>query len=370
MAKSKMGLDLSQLRSLQDLGKEINQSNVNTFQTVPIDMVISKDQVRTKFEDLEELAESIKTNGLQVPINVTEPDETGHYTIIQGERRWRACKMAGLDSIDVIVRKAPENETRRIVVQLTENIQRQDMDVFEVAMALLKLNQGLNVTEIAQRLGKSKSYVSRFISLSACTDETRELIERTKTHDVIAASKIQKLVEDFGDEAIDTINAMIDADVSISRTTVDQIRASLDKSTKDVVELEHDDKPTVVTKTTETVTTTTETVESKPVEQETKSTTNKVDNEQKAKEKTTENTKTVKIKPLLLDEGIHRVSDQNWRVSVEYLDEETGEMIQGLLATHYTSSHPDKMCVEVQGRILAVPVYGLTLLGMVEVNES
>ena len=95
-----------------------------------------------------------------------------------------------------------------------------------------------------------------------------------------------------------------------------------------------------------------------------------MDNEQKAKEKTTETTKTVKVKPLLLDEGIHRVSDQNWRVSVEYLDEETGEMIQGLLATHYTSSHPDKMCVEVQGRILAVPVYGLTLLGMVEVNES
>lgn len=315
------GFDLSQLRSLNELGKEINQGTVDTMQSVPIDLVVSKVQVRKKFENLDELADSIRTNGLQVPINVTEPDESGHYTIIQGERRWRAAKMAGLETIDVVIRKAPENEQERIIRQLTENIQRQDMNVFEVAEAVEYLSaQKMKTTEIARHLGKNREFVSRFLTLSKCTPEVRSLIERSQTHDVIAATKMQKFVEDFGDEAVETLNRVLEENSTISRTIIDRMRSAFEES---------DEESETPTKKTET-----------------------------------------KELPIVLAKGVKRVSDKRWRVAVEFNDEETGETQKGWLATKYVSKDKNKLCVECDNRILTVPIYEVTILGMVNVNEQ
>lgn len=315
------GFDLSQLRSLNELGKEINQGTVDTMQSVPIDLVVSKVQVRKKFENLDELADSIRTNGLQVPINVTEPDESGHYTIIQGERRWRAAKMAGLETIDVVIRKAPENEQERIIRQLTENIQRQDMNVFEVAEAVEYLSaQKMKTTEIARHLGKNREFVSRFLTLSKCTPEVRSLIERSQTHDVIAATKMQKFVEDFGDEAVETLNRVLEENSTISRTIIDRMRSAFEES---------DEESETPPKKTET-----------------------------------------KELPIVLAKGVKRVSDKRWRVAVEFNDEETGETQKGWLATKYVSKDKNKLCVECDNRILTVPIYEVTILGMVNVNEQ
>lgn len=315
------GFDLSQLRSLNELGKEINQGTVDTMQSVPIDLVVSKVQVRKKFENLDELADSIRTNGLQVPINVTEPDESGHYTIIQGERRWRAAKMAGLETIDVVIRKAPENEQERIIRQLTENIQRQDMNVFEVAEAVEYLSaQKMKTTEIARHLGKNREFVSRFLTLSKCTPEVRSLIERSQTHDVIAATKMQKFVEDFGDEAVETLNRVLEENSTISRTIIDRMRSAFEDS---------DEESETPPKKTET-----------------------------------------KELPIVLAKGVKRVSDKRWRVAVEFNDEETGETQKGWLATKYVSKDKNKLCVECDNRILTVPIYEVTILGMVNVNEQ
>lgn len=315
------GFDLSQLRSLNELGKEINQGTVDTMQSVPIDLVVSKVQVRKIFENLDELADSIRTNGLQVPINVTEPDESGHYTIIQGERRWRAAKMAGLETIDVVIRKAPENEQERIIRQLTENIQRQDMNVFEVAEAVEYLSaQKMKTTEIARHLGKNREFVSRFLTLSKCTPEVRSLIERSQTHDVIAATKMQKFVEDFGDEAVETLNRVLEENSTISRTIIDRMRSAFEES----------------------------------------------DEESETPPKKTEKEEL----PIVLAKGVKRVSDKRWRVAVEFNDEETGETQKGWLATKYVSKDKNKLCVECDNRILTVPIYEVTILGMVNVNEQ
>ena len=321
MAKD-LGFDLSELRAFNELGNEINQRAVDTMQNVPIDMVVSKVQVRKKFENLEELADSIRANGLQVPINVTEPDETGHYTIIQGERRWRAAKMAGLETIDVIIRKAPETEQDRIIRQLTENIQRQDMDVLEVAEAMRHLTaQGMKITEIARYLGKNREYVSRFLSLSKCSPEVRSLIERSNTHDVIAATKMQKFVEDFGDEALEVLERFLNENGTISRANIDQLRAAFE-------EKDNEPEPTPDPKKTDG-----------------------------------------KDKPIVIAKGVKRVSEKKWRVAVEFTDEETGETRRGWLATKYMSKDRANLCVENDNRILSVPIYEVTILGMANIDE-
>ena len=89
---------------------------------LPIDAITSQEQVRKTFLNIDELAASILKEGLQMPITVTAPNANGQHTIIQGERRWRACKHAGLTHIQAIIKEEPQSEIQRIIAQLTENI--------------------------------------------------------------------------------------------------------------------------------------------------------------------------------------------------------------------------------------------------------
>ena len=99
----------------------------------------NRDQPRKTFnqEALEELAESIKEYGLIQPIIVTEKE--GYYSIIAGERRWRACKLAALEEIPAIVRE--DDERRNNEIALIENIQREDLNPFEKALGIKNLMQ-------------------------------------------------------------------------------------------------------------------------------------------------------------------------------------------------------------------------------------
>lgn len=123
----------------------------------------NRNQPRKNFnqEALEELAESIKEYGLIQPIIVTEKE--GYYSIIAGERRWRACKLAGLDEIPVIVREDDEKKNNEIA--LIENIQREDLNPFEKALGIKNLmnTYGLTQEEVAKKLGKSRSAVANTI---------------------------------------------------------------------------------------------------------------------------------------------------------------------------------------------------------------
>lgn len=126
------------------------------------------DQPRKRFdaERLRELAESIRHHGILQPIVVTPvPGSPGEYTIIAGERRWRAAQLAGLQQVPVIVRNTPESE--RLELAVIENLQRQDLDPIEEAQALRQLMdmKGYTQEQVAERIGKDRSTVANILRL-------------------------------------------------------------------------------------------------------------------------------------------------------------------------------------------------------------
>jgi len=111
---------------------EIDEEPAKVIDEIDIDLIIpNPDQPRTNFkkEELDELSESIKKNGLLQPILVRKID--GNYQIIAGERRWQACKLAGLKTVPVRVKDVDDDET--IILALIENIQRSDLNPIEEA---------------------------------------------------------------------------------------------------------------------------------------------------------------------------------------------------------------------------------------------
>ena len=140
----------------------------------------NREQPRKNFnqEALEELAESIKEYGLIQPIVVTEKD--GYYCIIAGERRWRACKLAGLEEIPAIVREDDERKNKEIA--LIENIQREDLNPFEKALGIKNLMESYNLTqeEVAKKLGKGRSTIANSIRVLNLEPRVLELAKQGK----------------------------------------------------------------------------------------------------------------------------------------------------------------------------------------------
>ena len=123
-------------------------------------------QPRMAFDNdsLEELAESIRTFGLIQPISVRrQPD--GRYQIISGERRYRACKLAGMDEIPAYIRVT--DDQGMLEMAIVENIQRQDLDPIEVAMSYQRLMDECDLTQekMAQRVGKKRASVANYLRL-------------------------------------------------------------------------------------------------------------------------------------------------------------------------------------------------------------
>ena len=127
-------------------------------------------------EALEELAESIKAQGIMQPI-VVRPIGEDRYEIIAGERRWRASQLAGLEKIPCVVREVPDEAA--IAMALIENIQREDLNPMEEAMALKRLQDEFELThqEVAQAVGKSRTTVTNLLRLIALTDDVKKMLE-------------------------------------------------------------------------------------------------------------------------------------------------------------------------------------------------
>jgi ParB family chromosome partitioning protein len=125
-------------------------------------------------ESLEELAQSIRETGILQPI-VVVPEED-NYTIIIGERRWRAAKKIGLQTIPVIIRnltKAQQHEA-----MLIENLQREDLNSLEIATAYQKMIQEFSYTQedVAKKVGKDRTSIANYLRLLKLPDEVQELI--------------------------------------------------------------------------------------------------------------------------------------------------------------------------------------------------
>lgn len=165
-----------------DTPGQINSSNTSKneeLKYVPVDLIQrGKYQPRRDMhpEALEELAESIKAQGVMQPI-VIRPISADKYEIIAGERRWRATQIAGLDTIPAVIRDVPDEAA--IAMALIENIQREDLNPIEEAVALKRLQDEFELThqEVADAVGKSRTAVTNLLRLMSLDSEVKKLLE-------------------------------------------------------------------------------------------------------------------------------------------------------------------------------------------------
>ncbi len=179
MAKKGLGRGLDALIPLEE-EKEVAVSDGNKeFVKVKLSYVEpNRKQPRKTFdeEELSALSESIKEYGIIQPITVKD-EGNGFYSIIAGERRWRAAKMAGLTEVPVrIVEFTPEEE---LSVALIENLQRSDLNPVEEALGYKKLMEdfGLTQEDVSKKVGKSRSAVANALRLLALSDKIIKLLE-------------------------------------------------------------------------------------------------------------------------------------------------------------------------------------------------
>ena len=140
----------------------------------------NREQPRKMFdqEALEGLAESIKTYGVIQPIVVTKKDN--YYEIIAGERRWRASKIAGITEIPAIIREDDERKNKEIA--LIENIQREDLNAYEKAVAVRNLMDDYNLKQeqVAKKLGRSRSSIANTVRILNLNPDVLELAKEGK----------------------------------------------------------------------------------------------------------------------------------------------------------------------------------------------
>ncbi|MCY1286682.1 putative chromosome-partitioning protein ParB [compost metagenome] len=160
------------------LEEEAVQVDSRELQHLPLDLIQrGKYQPRRDMDPtaLEELAQSIKAQGVMQPI-VVRPIGAGRYEIIAGERRWRASHQAGLEKIPALVREVPDEAA--IAMALIENIQREDLNPVEEAVALQRLQQEFQLTQqqVAEAVGKSRVTITNLLRLIALPEEVKTLL--------------------------------------------------------------------------------------------------------------------------------------------------------------------------------------------------
>ena len=157
--------------------KENKEPKENQVLTLSIhDVEPNRNQPRKQFDEdaIEELADSIKQYGVIQPLIVQKKDK--YYEIIAGERRWRACKKAGLKEVPVIIKNYDEKETLKI--SLIENLQREDLNPIEEAKAYEQLynTYGLKQDEIAASVSKSRTAVTNSMRLLKLGEKVQQMI--------------------------------------------------------------------------------------------------------------------------------------------------------------------------------------------------
>ena len=159
--------------------KDPSLTNEGELKHIPLDLIQrGKYQPRADFDEaaLEELASSIKSQGLMQPI-VIRPIGPQKYEIIAGERRWRAAQIAGLDSIPAVIRMVSDEAA--IAMSLIENIQREDLNPIEEALALKRLQDEFKLTqqEVADAVGRSRTAVTNLMRLVGLHIDVQKMLQ-------------------------------------------------------------------------------------------------------------------------------------------------------------------------------------------------
>ena len=207
------GLDmlLSSVASTKDeSGKDTE------FTQLPIEK-IQKGQYQPRLNidpnALQELAESIKAQGLVQPVIVRRL-ESGIYELIAGERRWRAAQIAGLHDIPSIIRDIPDQAAA--AMSLIENIQREDLNALEEAIAMSRLISefGLTHQQTAESVGRSRTAVTNLLRLLELEEETKELLDSKK----IDMGHARALLALKGQLQLETAHKVADRQMSVRDT--------------------------------------------------------------------------------------------------------------------------------------------------------
>ena len=176
MARQVLGRGLSAL-----LGEEVIKSSGEELLDLDLDLIEpNSEQPRTRFtdENLDELAQSIRSNGIVQPILVRRKGQ--RYQIVAGERRWRAAQRAGLQKVPAVVKDV--SDEKLLELALVENIQRQELNPIEEAKAFKNLINTIGLTQemVAERVGKNRTVITTSLRLLKLPDEIQKLIEEEK----------------------------------------------------------------------------------------------------------------------------------------------------------------------------------------------
>ena len=353
-------IDLKSLKQLKDLAGGVGASG--QFMLLAIDDVVSEAQVRKNFTDIKELADSIKAEGLQQPINVAKRAD-GKYVIIQGERRWRACKQLGMSKIEAIVRPQLKENKDRSILQLIENLQRQDMNAFEIGDAFNALieNAGMTQSDLAKRIGWSVSRVSRYVAVSSIPNSIRETISKFGTQDYIALQDISK-VSANGEKTQQALEKLLEAGLPLNRKNAQRVAEFVKGNVADVIEVNVEDHLVQESQMqSEEVGVTT----SKEHEAVTEETHESEDVPASVIKETQEHSK--KQPKMLLPDDVKEVGLRGYRlkVAVQLPD----EIVVGYLATNLLCRNPDKVCVIHGGKPYTFFNHQIAVLGLVAEEE-
>jgi len=176
MARKVLGRGLSAL-----LGDETSKTSGENYLEIDLDLIEpNSEQPRSRFteEKLEELAQSIRANGIVQPIVVRK--RGARYQIVAGERRWRAAQIAGLQKIPAVIKEVADEKLLELA--LIENIQRQELNAIEEAKAYKNLIDTIGLTQesIAERVGKNRTIITTFLRLLKLPKDIQTLVEEEK----------------------------------------------------------------------------------------------------------------------------------------------------------------------------------------------
>lgn len=236
MSRKVLGRGLSAL-----LGEETEKTAGDELLEIDLDLIQpNSEQPRTRFaeEKLEELAQSIRINGIVQPIIIRR--KNSHFELVAGERRWRAAQKAGLQKIPAVIKDV--SDEKLLELALVENIQRQELNAIEEAKAYRKLVDTIGLTQevIADRVGKNRTVITTFLRLLKLPDDIQKLIEEEKisaghgralllTDDADAQRKISKIIIEMSLSVRETEKAVKRINKGESETIVNkQVKPELD----------------------------------------------------------------------------------------------------------------------------------------------
>jgi len=228
--KQRLGRGLDSL--LGDGFEEEEAEAQGEVRHLPVDMIRpGAFQPRQSMDDaaLQELAESIRTQGIVQPLLVRERPETGDYELIAGERRWRAAQLAGLENVPAMVRTMADDQA--LEVALIENIQREELTPVEEARAFERLVKEFDLTHeaIAEQVGRNRATISNTLRLLRLPEEVHQALEEG----TIRMGHARALLSLEGDDRLGEVaHEVVKKGMSV-RATEDRVRKAVKESAED-----------------------------------------------------------------------------------------------------------------------------------------